>query len=169
MYNPDIAAALNFTEQDLITNRRGRITDGQHNRMSQVIASELSLALILPESLIWGVMLLLSTNRDALILDGVGLIFALVILAAPVLLVGAYASFRWRALKNDMRDGTKSVEGQVTLNLQGRKASEIRIGDDVFLVRTQNIYLTFHNDKHYCLYYVPRTKRILSAELTEEQ
>jgi len=159
-----VLAALRLTPDDLYANRQGQISATQHQRHApQAVSTMVQLVLI---------------GHLAFIMAAFGLI-ALVsgqaIMWVLLLVIGGIATVPFTALssggtpimKQDIARGTvESTCGMVVLDADtDRQPAVYRVSiGELTLTVDKRAYDAFRNGADYCLYYLPGSKTLLSAE-----
>ncbi len=157
--------AIGFTEEDLEANRQGIITDAQKvhfRREYQKSAFAFLPALVILAFFTIGLLSsgLLFIQPGSIVLP---FLFFIVYLA--------YLSWRRQQAVDAIRRGNlESVEGRIQLNTtasNSRQLFTISVQNQKFNIK-KNVFLAFKNGDPYVIYYVPRSKSILSAEWLRE-
>lgn len=168
--NTKLAAALKFNEADLEANREGHITHEQSNRLLQSIRREI---VITWEVFIIFILVLFFASANAPLLgnrtstDKTNFIQLIVIVTLPIL--GGASFWRWYTLREDLRGGSVSIAGKVQFRKPHARggAFVLAISTQTFRIGSKEVFLAFYHNKPYHIYYVPRTKCVLSAEPIE--
>lgn len=180
-YQHALADVLGFTEDDLLANEQGHITDAQTGRLRGrwleliplVVFIVVALAIITPiTSFVFRPMPFGGSSFSGWFFMIAGLIFLF-----------AVGSSVWKAF-NVFRDlqerRVESVEGTVSLDIENRRGSyqaggvsfrtnssrmeyALYIGGERFKVNKRT-FLAFKNGDPYVVYYAPHSKTILSAD-----
>jgi hypothetical protein len=160
MFEQKLARALKFTEEDLIANRDGYMTKAQRIRLRQrTMRNNIYPPLVAVGVLIVGGIVAVSSGRPIDNRDTTFLLIALMIGG----LVG-YAYFQWHRLRVDLLKGDVVMqEGRIGLRVGTRGANSLMIRKMTFPINAETL-LAFHNDANYRIYFMPHSKRILSAE-----
>ncbi|MBI1256489.1 MAG: hypothetical protein GC204_03370 [Chloroflexi bacterium] len=152
---------LDFTLEDLEANREGRFTDSQRALLRRAL---------LRDTLIYGLLSLLPLGGIIVLLSGAaehapnGVILAILIILSGLLIV--YIARQFYATRADLAREVKVAVGEAGLHNLGRGGFGLSIGQQNFLI-SKSLYAAFAEGKFYRVYYAPRLKRILSAELAE--
>ncbi len=165
-YHELLAAALDFTEDDLDANRLGVISVRQHDRL----AAQARRSVVRFGWVTGGVAILMLCFmvQAATIAYPIDFFVVLLWLSSLLLLLGLFMVHRRRRpLVADIRQArAASAEGRVTLNIEGGSGSTsytLEIGGERFTI-TQQVLLALKNGDPYILYYLPNTHQVLSAE-----
>jgi hypothetical protein len=152
--------ALGFTLEALQINAAGRITASQRGRLLNTAGCWFGLSIVAAFG--W-VVNLESIQHPQTNADLGSAILVLLVLA----LLFAWGMSKGIPLSVDVIQGTvRSYEGYIELAISDRgKVThyQVQAGDTVFRV-SKSVFLAFKNDEPYTIYYLPRSKRILSAE-----
>ncbi|HEX2623446.1 MAG TPA: hypothetical protein VHL11_24965 [Phototrophicaceae bacterium] len=176
-FDPALGTALKFNQDDLQANRVGGITDRQRTAIySQMLASAgkglligfIGLVIFLIAFAAEGPVYHTIINGDVVIRETIPANVPVIAAAGLLLILGLVISismlfYAWR-LRQDLKAGkVTTVNGSLTTgrNLRG---AYIQVNGIQFRVN-QVAVQSFQAEKAYMLYYVPHSKRILSAEL----
>ena len=152
---------LDFTFEDLEANREGHFTDNQR--------AHLRFAL-LREVVVYGLLALLPLAGVVVLLSGApehppsGLLLAILMILFGLLSV--YIARQFYATRADLAGTVKVAVGEAGLHNLGRGGFSLSIGQQNFPI-SKSLCAAFTEGKFYRVYYTPRLKRILSAELAE--
>jgi len=166
MVGPDtrLMNALSFTAGDLEANQQGFLTEGQRsvlNRQRTALVRQYLWSCLFVLVVV-GLFFLTQKPLDSLALTvGFGCGAVMLGLSTPIL-------SKWQKIGLDLRKGiVHSVEGQVSLNIQsifrGGTIMSLSINRVNFRIRKEVLF-AFQNHEYYKLYYVPRSKVLVSAE-----
>ncbi len=160
---PDnVADALGISQDDMLFNQTGRISDRQKNFLRRERV-KIGLTTALP--LMFIVLVIGYFNFFVFFaIDGlaiVEIIFNLIIIAFL-----AYGAFRLYRVNQDIADGSiVFADGHIRRHIQGSRNSRTHyiIVDGVKLQVSRKIYTVFINGDAYRVYYSPRSKVLLNA------
>lgn len=161
--NDRLARALKFTADDLEMNRQGRVSAAQRQPYAKPTLNPLAVYVIL--------------GHAALLVGLLGVIALIVnqpILWLVLLVVGAMALmpfflirsefFSRPVVQDDLNRGkVAQVRGVATLTMEGKRY-HLRIGTQEFRDVSLKVWGAFQQNRSYCVYYLPRSGVILSAE-----
>jgi hypothetical protein len=156
--------ALNFTREDLKTNRTGVMTDAQ----SQALQQELFWTVI--GYVVIGALVALLLSRSLM-----GLLAAVYIVPIIFMVIGGslWSSYRLkRAIeKNEIESVTgivrRSIEFDRTYRRRRRRIKaryQILIADEIFEV-DKSVHDAFVESETYTIYYIPSLERVISGEM----
>jgi hypothetical protein len=154
-------AGLTFTQEDLVANREGHLTEGQR--------AQLRFAL-LRDSFLYGLLALLPLGGFVVVLSGSaehpvnGTMLAIFAILFGLLVI--FIANLIRLTLADLAGVVKVATGQAALYDSGRGLRSLSIGQQNFQISRQ-IYADFVDGTYYRVYYAPRLKQILSVELAE--
>lgn len=155
--DPALSAALHFASDDLLANRNGILSPRQKRRLSQQ-----NEWLLIGITVITAVILIVVALTGAsIIFLGIGAIFSM-----TMLLIGMASIYE---TSRDLRDNqVHRVTGIISKSIPAfdRNARLIKINNLTFSVY-KGAYNAFRDQQRYTIYYISRSKMILSAELTE--
>jgi hypothetical protein len=163
-----------FSENDLLANRQGKLTQQQKAALKEKAKSSLILSAVV--CLVAGLIILWIVGTyyrtvgayDLVmrILTGI-FFFGLVVLLLSLLLFTLPGYRNW---KEDIDTGrVDRICGRVSLDVEYRSGRygytlfKLAIGSQTFQL-SKDAFLAFENGQNYCLYYAPKTKAILSVE-----
>ena len=158
MITQNLADALRFTFDDLIANRTGQFSDAQRTRLRLDLLRETVFYGIVALLPFGGLLFLLSNPVNSPLLL---LIFALLTVVFVISIVRHF-----QATRADLAGATLSAAGRVERHAMGRGFYRLRIDQQNFQI-TAKEYGAFSDGKSYRVYYLPRLRMILSAELIE--
>src|SRR5689334_8069457 len=143
--------AVGFTPDDLAANREGVLSDYQKQQLIRQRANTLYFGV--PVTVI-----LLFMARLFLVTDLPGILFGLI----PILFIAAMM-VSWYRLNRDIQlNRVIGIQGNIRVDTMGRNFV-LRVGD-LSLKIDRAAFNAFKNDHPYMIYYVPHSKRLLSAE-----
>jgi len=161
--NNRLASALKFSEDDLERNRSGRISDAQRARFTPPPVSRIAIYVVLGHA----VLLVGVLGGIAMVVNEPALWVILLIVGALAMLpfFAARSEFVRRPLVQDdvNRGRVASVCGVVELPAEDNRY-HIRVDGVEFRSVTLKVWGAFSPQRAYCIYYLPQTRIILSAE-----
>ncbi|HEX2908354.1 MAG TPA: hypothetical protein VHO69_15890 [Phototrophicaceae bacterium] len=159
----DLMAALDFTVMGLGANQDGHLSQQQKTRLQYERKQALLFAIPISLVVIPIALLFLAYNVRHPAEWGYGGI------GLGLLLGFTLIPFR-RAIRltRDLRaNRVEAVQGYVSLDMNGSQCS-VTIGNQTWQVN-KNVFLAFKNGDPYCLYYLPHSRTLLSAEWLREE
>jgi hypothetical protein len=161
-----LAQALNFTDEDLIANQTGKLSDVQQQRLTQN-----------HRSMVW--------SFEAVFMYGLAFCVLLIgiatLIIVPLSLLCFYIAYhmsvpmlrKYQLLGRDLRAGeVHQIEGNIEIKLVNHRAYGLRyyilLGKERLSVH-QTVALTFKNGDPYRLYYLPLSSTVLSVEWLSEK
>ncbi len=155
--------ALKFTEDDLIANREGRMSTRQRNVSKPPAVASIAQWVILGHFvLLVGLLGVIAITANKPILWAILLVVAG--LSAMPFMMSRNEFVMRPVLQSDLSKGrVAQVCGHAHLKIEGG-STHLYIGGEAFNVTTK-ISIAFEQGKPYCLYYLPQSKAIVSAEL----
>jgi hypothetical protein len=170
----DLAVGLHFNNNDLNSNRRGKISERQRKRLAQkgknlrhnfVNAAIFFSIIFVPLGLIGLLALDNFTNTGVFLLF---LLVAFVTSLTPFGIILYMGYSEWKVIKAELKEGrVKAKKGKVILHPVGGGQCPITIGRSRFKLHYQ-AYLRFRHLDPYIIYYTPKSRIILSAEPMEQ-
>jgi hypothetical protein len=158
-----LATALKFTEDDLLANQRGRISDTQRQAYLPPAVSRIAIYVVLGHA----VLLLGIFGTIAVIVNKPAMWGVLLIVSGLALLpffVSRGEFLRRPVVQDDVARGkVASVCGMVELPYENNRYG-LRIENTTFNNLTLKVWGAFSPQKTYCIYYLPQSQIILSAE-----
>jgi hypothetical protein len=163
MFNENLARALDFTEDDLATNREGKLSTRQKEFLRRKAFSEIKDQPAVQRFGCFWLLLLVGLFVGAIGGDVVTVTVARLVVGLPVIIL-VFQFFRvWRHIGMDMDKGTVTSDtGKVSLKV-GEYDHLLSFPNVAFAIG-EDVLLAFHNDESYRIYYAPNTRVILSAE-----
>lgn len=165
-YLPDkpkhiLQQAIGFELEDISINEDGRLSDPQKQKLRRDVARWLLFAFIAVLFYGWNIKSFLEGTRTN---DEVGSFILICILAAPIVLFVIDKSLR---LTGDLiRGKVFCAVGQIGLDVSKTRQGKVKyhlMVDDIHFDVTKSVFLAFKNNESYAIYYIPLSKRILSA------
>ncbi|MFN8375308.1 MAG: hypothetical protein U0694_20825 [Anaerolineae bacterium] len=160
-FDAALGRMLHFDAETLQANRGGTLTEAQRAAFWRQQAVELC-----GLGAVYAVTAALLVAAALWVLHGTGEpLVALTCLSVPLLVGagGAFETFRnWKDARDDLGDGAVAViEG--TIRRPYFHSTRLRVGETLFYAAPA-VYLTLRDGARYRVYYLPRTRRILSLE-----
>ena len=166
MQHLQLQRTLKFTTEDLQANREGQISDAQHQKYKPPEFSKLALGIIAGHAvLIVGLLgaIALISGKPAMWIV-VGIVLALGLL--PFLLLNNEGNIN-PTLRGDIKHGVVKKTCGIAIitekKLRNRVVYELYI-NGVTLKLSSAKAAGFINEQDYCVYYLPLSKTVLSAE-----
>jgi hypothetical protein len=161
--NDRLARALKFSAADLEMNRQGRVSAAQRQPRAAPQVSQIAVYVILGHAaLLVGLLgaIAVIANQPAL-----WLVLAIVGVMALMPLFLARAEFLSRpVVQDDLNRGVVAQTcGTAHLTQEGQRY-HLRVGSEEFPNVSLKVWGAFRQNERYCVYYLPRSKVILSAE-----
>jgi hypothetical protein len=161
--NDRLARALKFTAADLEMNRQGRVSAAQRQPHAALQISQIAVYVILGHA----VLLVGLLGAIAVIASqpALWLVLAIVGVMALMPLFLARAEFLSRpVVQDDLNRGVVAQAcGAAHLTQEGQRY-HLRVGGEEFPNVSLKVWGAFRQNASYCVYYLPRSKVILSAE-----
>jgi len=167
-----LAEALHFSEDELDLNREGQLSDRQRDELlsiaHQIKSLELLVYLISPIVILFvildGIRLGDTLSSRAVMLGVVGLTAY-----GIVAVVNRYMAHYQFDAEDDI---VSAVQGHILLDIRRQSRNSavyvVRVSGEAFNVGKE-VFFAFKNGDPYALYYVSRTRRLLSAEALRQE
>ncbi|HEX2908351.1 MAG TPA: hypothetical protein VHO69_15875 [Phototrophicaceae bacterium] len=159
---------INFTDNDLETNRNGGLSKTQQLELEQ--RQRFWKRWVGPALVIGFLPVLLSIGLGItghLLWSKVYFPFILIVSASGVAIAMSIQK-KYRAFESDLDTGrVRRVRGQVKLTAYIGNMSKLTINNKVFIFHSLPLF-AFKNGDPYCLYYAPHSRTLLSAEWLRE-
>lgn len=158
-----LMSALNFNAYDLEQNRAGHLSQYQRERMESRFQNSASIY-----SGLYGIgitvafFVLMAFGARLIDFRQTGIWMGILLLV--ILGLRFFIRMLRQPLEDDLKQGVvTAVEGIVTLNISDGGGYSLIIGDQSFLL-PQKTFLAFKNHEPYCVYYLPYSRTLVSAE-----
>jgi len=165
-FDPALARALLFNEEDLVANQKGYLSPLQVTTLKRrlrfyiVIFIAFNMFMVL----LW-ICVGTSKGIDSNKAFSIGLIFPLLVIAPVSWLLGGQLYRTRKDLKDQL---VKSYRGQISKVIDSKSNNLIIIEDSPLNLSLQ-AYNAFQDHRKYAVYYVPNLKMIVSAEPLEPE
>ena len=166
---PSLEEALNFDEEALELNRDGQLSNHQRDELMAVANSLKGIeVLVYLGAVIVGLVV---------IVDG---ILKSDTITSRIVMLGVVGALAYgldyilrrhiTRYQQDTMTGIEAIQGHVVLDFQSQSNSAkflVTLSGETFSV-SKNVFLAFKTGDPYVVYFAPRTRRILSAELLRQ-
>lgn len=162
---PSLAEALQFSDDELALNRDGQLSERQRDELFSVAheirSSELLIYLV--AAFVAAVIILDGVRRGDTVSSRIAI---LGVLGAIVYLISAMIHRYMARYQLDADDTVAAIQGHVSLDIRQSSNNAIYMMNisGVEFNLSKEAFFAFKNGDPYALYYVPRTRRLLSAE-----
>ena len=164
--NP-LMKALQFRVTDLNANRSGQLSQRQRQELLPPPMTGIIQAVLLGHmALIGAVLVAIAVFTESWVMLAVAIVVA-GLLGAPFAMASGGEGMGSAVVQRDARTGrVKSICGLLLRKREDgpRPGHLIHLEGETFSVKA-SVYAAFQDDQHYCIYYLPESRRILSAEL----
>lgn len=161
--NDRLARALKFTAADLEMNRQGRVSAAQRQPHATPALSQIAVYVILGHAA-----LLVALLGIIAIVANQPILWLVLIIVGGMALMPFFLTrsefFSRPVVQDDLNRGkVAQVRGVAHLTMEDKRY-HLRIGTQEFRNVSLKVWGAFQQDRAYCVYYLPRSGVILSAE-----
>ncbi|MEP7290814.1 MAG: hypothetical protein ABI835_03475 [Chloroflexota bacterium] len=161
---PTLNEVLSFTDEDLLANRSGRLSEGQKQRLTRISRRTLAIlaGIVVVVGLAATLALFFAQRNGSAVLSLIGVL--LTVINAVIVGIGAQGYLR---TSSDVRGGkVTEISGVVshTVRVSGRVAAYVLKLDGQEIIVPKPVFFAVEDGKHYRFYRAAASKTLLAAE-----